>query len=88
MGTKNEVENFIYTSLILLKAAITKNGFYSINLSESPRQIKEIFNNKDKVKVKFDKPVKENMAFLHQAVLLFKTLLHILWKDKFDPDFP
>lgn len=86
VGTKTEVENFIYTSLVLSKAVISKNGVYSLNLTESPRAIKEIFNNKDKVKVKFDKPVKEGTVYLHRTHPIVQNISSYVIEGAFDSE--
>ena len=86
VGTKAEVENFIYTSLVLSKAVISKNGMYSLNLTESPRAIKEIFNNKDKVKVKFDKPVKEGTVYLHRTHPIVQNISSYVIEGAFDSE--
>lgn len=86
VGTKTEVENFVYTSLVLSNTVISKNGLYNLNLTESPRAIKEIFNYKDRVKVKFDKPVKEDVIYLHRTHPIVQNISSYVIEGAFDSE--
>lgn len=89
IGTTEDVENFVFDALKVYGGIIAEDEKrYTLDLKELPRALKDLLMVEDKIKVKFDLPVKDDEQYFNRTHPFIESFASFILDSALDPLTP